>query len=473
MEKDLSGQVDENQLATLPKWAQDLIRIQGEMIKELQQEVAKMKSQIGRNSKNSSLPPSSDRFGSKPSPQKVEKTGKRKRGGQKGHKKNERPRLETDDIHNVILIACAHCGEKLEGVDPKPSVHQWVELPEIQPEVVEFILHKLKCSKCGKATQGQVPEEKRESYGPRLQAFVSQATGQYRFTKRTLALLFSEIFHIPISIATICNLQGKMAEMLKPAMAEIDASIQESNLPLNIDETGFRNEAKKGLAWFAGNQEASRIRLEERRNRKCLYRLIGDFDGVITSDRYSVYKFWPDEKWQICWAHLLRDFLAVKEDRNTWSSLGDKLLKEGLRMLKLWKKVRKGRMLRQTFELNHLPEIQERFKAFLNQGKEAHPMRVGALSRDLLKHWDALWTFARTEGVEPTNNEAERQLRALVMYRKVSQGTHSAKGSLFIETIFSVLDTCRKQGNKALGFLTKTVRAVVMGKPVPSIMAPV
>ena len=78
-------------------------------------------------------------------------------------------------------------------------------------------------------------------------------------------------------------------------------------------------------------------------------RTIGGLGRILTSDRYSVYKCWPNQKRQICWAHLLRDFLAVKEDRNAWSWLGNDLVEEGLRMLKLWKKVRIGTMARKTY----------------------------------------------------------------------------------------------------------------------------
>lgn len=465
MSADEPIQINEEELATFPEAAVKLILA-------LVARIEKLEAQVRQNSKNSSLPPSTDRFQSKPSPQQRIDGKKRKRGGQKGHKKNIRPRLPTNDVRNIIPSICGHCREKLRGTDPQPAVHQWLELPEIQPEVVEFLLHSLICSKCGKKTRGKVPVENRESYGPRLQAFVAQAPGQYRLSKRNSALLLSEIFKIPMGIGTICNIQAKMAERLEPAIGEVDEVVGNSNLPLNIDETGFRQEAQKGMAWFAGNQEVSRFRIERYRNRECMHRLIGKFDGILTSDRYSVYRCWPTQKWQICWAHLLRDFLAVKEDRNTWSWLGNKLIEEGLMMLKLWKRVRKGTLTRKTFEKTHLPEIQVKFGELLNQGAKSHPMRAGVLAKDLLANWDALWTFAKHDGVEPTNNEAERKLRALVLYRKVSLGTHSKKGSLYVERIFSVLDTCKKQGMRALDFLTETVRAAVSGFTPPSIISP-
>lgn len=140
-------------------------------------------------------------------------------------------------------------------------------------------------------------------------------------------------------------------------------------------------------------------------------------------------------------------------------------------MLKLWKRVRHGDMTRKMFEGTYLPGIQAKFRKLLNQGANSHPMRAGVLANDLLANWDALWPFAKNDRVEPTNNEAERKLRGLVMYRKISLGTQSKKGSLYVERIFSVLDTCKKQGISVLSFLTETARAAVLGSPPPSIIS--
>ena len=82
----------------------------------------------------------------------------------------------------------------------------------------------------------------------------------------------------------------------------------------------------------------------------------------------------------------------------------------------------------------------------------------------------ALWTFARVEGVEPTNNVSERALRPAVLWRKGSFGSDSEAGTRFAERLLTVAASCRQQGRPLLTFLVTAGEAAVRGSPPPSLL---
>jgi len=92
------------------------------------------------------------------------------------------------------------------------------------------------------------------------------------------------------------------------------------------------------------------------------------------------------------------------------------------------------------------------------------------MCRELYEHRDWLWTFVREEGIEPTNNAGERALRHAVIWRKLSFGTQSADGSRFVETMLTVIETCRQQHRNTFEYLTTAVQAHLLGQPAPSLL---
>ena len=101
---------------------------------------------------------------------------------------------------------------------------------------------------------------------------------------------------------------------------------------------------------------------------------------------------------------------------------------------------------------------------------QAWPRERGRATRNLIKAWPALWTFARQPEVEPTNNHAERALRSAVIYRKLSLGTQSEGGERRIERLLSAHTTCRLQHRSLFAYLTETLTAHARGDPIPTLI---
>ena len=114
--------------------------------------------------------------------------------------------------------------------------------------------------------------------------------------------------------------------------------------------------------------------------------------------------------------------------------------------------------------------LQARLGRLLRRGQESPDPKAAGLCRELTKWWAALWTFARVEGLEPTNNAAERALRPAVLWRKGSFGSDSAAGSRYVERLLTVVATCRQQGRPLLDFLVAVGEAALHGSAAPSLL---
>jgi transposase len=179
--------------------------------------------------------------------------------------------------------------------------------------------------------------------------------------------------------------------------------------------------------------------------------------------------YWRFGRLQWCWAHLKRDFQALIDDAcHTRKRLGYDLMRQTKELFSLWKRVRDGTITRRTFTQRMQP-IREEVEWLLLRGY--FNARTRGVCKELYEHREHLWTFADVEGVEPTNNAAERALRHAVIWRKLSFGTQSAAGSRFVERMLTVIETCRRQGRNAFAWLTEAVAVHFRRDTAPPLLA--
>ena len=193
------------------------------------------------------------------------------------------------------------------------------------------------------------------------------------------------------------------------------------------------------------------------------------FGGILVTDRYSAYNWYPVRWRQLCWAHLLRDFEAMRDRGGCSATLGDALLTQARQMFTWWHRVREGTLKRSTFRASMTP-LRREVERLLAAGSRSGVPKTAGTCHDILKRREALWTFVQVAGVDPTNNAAERSIRPGVLWRKGSFGTQSAKGSQFVESMMTVVTTLKQQQRNIVEYLTAACVATLRDEAAPSLL---
>lgn len=432
--------------------------------------IEELERQLGQNSRNSSRPPSSDALSTPTRPQKSP-TG-RHRGAQPGHEAHLRAPIPRERVDRVIPVkppACRRCGRALKGNDPAPVAHQVVEMPKIKPDVTQYDLHELVCPCCGERTRAELPEGvPRGAFGPRLQAAVGVCSGVYHMSKRAIQGFLGDMLGIEMSLGAIIASQCAASQALDRPVAEAREFVQQQPVK-NADETGFRQGRPRAWLWVVVTTHVTVFLVHLRRSEAAARTILTNVAGVLGTDRLGSYNFWPLHLRQVCWAHLKRDFQAIAEAGNKSVALGNALLEETLLMFDLWHRYRDGPLARKRFQREMNP-IRRRVQRHLQAGTRCGHAKTEGTCRKILKIFPALWTFVDVEGVEPTNNSAERALRPAVLWRKGSFGTQSEHGSRFVERIMTVATTLKQQSRNVLDFVTAACEARLHGTSAPSLL---
>jgi transposase len=433
-------------------------------VAQLEALVAQLEARLRSDSSNSHKPPSSDKPRAKPAPPR-KRSGK-KRGGQPGHPKHERALLPPDRVIDHKPPACSACGKALSGHDPDPRRHQVWDLPPVKPVVVEHRFHSLSCP-CGHATAASPAGVPSEGCGPGLKAAAAYLTGVAHLSKSQAQQVFGNLLGTPISAGQVCAIEAEAAQALAPVVEEMRQALPGHDL--NMDETGWKQSGKLCWLWVAVAKGFTLFHIAFCRGRQVVEHLLGGGYGrVLTTDRWSAYS--RVARRQLCWAHLLRDFQALADGGGAGKAVGEELLMLARLVFMNWCRVRDGTLLRKTAARRILEWYAPDFRTALEAGAASACARASRLCKNLLAREAQLWEFCRTEGVEPTNNAAERALRPAVLWRKKSQGTRSEAGSRYAAGMLSVAATCKQQGRSIWGYLVEAFAASAKGQPAPSLL---
>ena len=429
----------------------------------LRKENDELRERLNLNPRNSSLPPSSEHPHAKPDPppDPDPKQKKRKRGGQKGHPKHERTLIPTDECQQMVPCIpgeCACCGEKLSGTDPDPDRHQVWDVPEVKPQVTEYQQHTLTCLTCGSQTKAGLPEGTPEGqFGPQVIALVALLSGQFRQSKRQVREFLQSVFCFPISLGQVCRLQQRASEAIAPAYEELRQALPRSDV-INLDETPWKEDRQRLYLWGAETPEFSVFQIDKR-TKEVAQNLLEGFTGVLGTDRFGSYDWVNSQQRQLCWAHLLRDFQGMIDRGGESLRVGEGLQATAVNLFRQWHRLKSGEIQRATFR-HHVIRFQGEVYYWLEEGiHHCDQKKTAGQCQHIWERFDSLWVFAGVEGVEPTNNAAERVLRRAVIWRKLSFGTQSDWGSRFVERMLSVIETCRKQSRDTLSYLADCIQA--------------
>jgi transposase len=258
---------------------------------------------------------------------------------------------------------------------------------------------------------------------------------------------------VPISQGAIQRAVDRVSEAIQPHYEAIAAEAREAKVNY-IDETSWYQHGKLAWLWVMVNATVAFFKVQASRDTAAFEALIERWAGILVSDGYGVYQCWVHGR-QTCLAHLIRRARGLSERKEPdLAQFGRRVLAE-LQRLVHWAHTPPTAGAVQTWyaRLLHL----------LNQYR-ARKDEAGKLARTLERELGALWSFVVEEGVDPTNNRAERALRFAVLWRKLMQGTYNEKGDRWVERILSVRETCRLRGMPTFPVLVDAVTCSFNGQ---------
>ena len=319
----------------------------------------------------------------------------------------------------------------------------------------------------------------------------------------------SDFFGVDISLGSVSACEETVSEAVAAPVAEARKYVEAAPVA-HVDETGYRQVVQaerrrdltfgqaveadeapppdkvpaksKAWLWVAVTTYVTTFLVHARRSTAAAKELLGSFAGILVSDRWGAYRFIDAARRQLCWAHLLRDFEWINEFGA--KALGKALVEDTKLMFRWWHELKEGGLARSGFRAGRviarrwsdasrrerMTPLMERVEALLEEGTACGHKKTAGRCRKVLELRAALWTFVRVEGVEPTNNAAERALRPAVIWRKLSFGSASERGSRFAERMLTVTATCPQQGRDVLEYLTAACEADARGEPAPSLL---
>jgi transposase len=411
-----------------PPAVRTLILWEHELIIKLTKRVEELEAKLGQNSKNSNRPPSSDPPYQR---EKRESKGTGKPGAKQGHKGHQRSLLTPTETVPVPPREC-NCGcREFENLKPY-YIHQRIELPEIEMQVTHFILLEGDCTGCGRTYRGTVPEGFQTGYGERLTALVGELSGSQRCSRRSVKEFIESVLGIPISVGGIQLCVDRVSQAILPYYEAIGARARSSKVN-HLDETSWYQHGVLMWLWVMVNTTVAFFSVKASRSKAAFEELVGHWAGILVSDNYGVYRKWAHQR-QTCLAHLIRtaEGLAQRKDAAI-KRLGQRVHSEIQRLIH-WANAppTKGEVATWYARMCHLIDL------YKGRKDEA-----GRLARLLDSEMGSLWIFLLEEGVDPTNNRAERALRFAVLWRRMMQGSFNEKGDRWVERILSLRETCR------------------------------
>jgi transposase len=423
-----------------------------------------------QNSTTTSKPPSSDGLAGGQRVRGRRVKSRRKVGGQPGHAGHHRPLVPLERVAAIVDLVpdicrqCAHPLRARHGVGA-PRRHQVTELPPIEAQVTEYRCHRRRCPVCATTTLAALPDEFAGQFGPQLTALIAYLTVVCRLPRLVVQRLLEGALQIPISVGSTQKAWEETSAAVSAPYEELQHALPHQSV-LNGDETGHRTNGAKRWLWTLVAPTFVFYAIATSRSTAVLQHLLGaTFAGVLGSDRLATYLAYTVDRRQFCWAHFRRNLLSAQDLATTASA--KRFCREALalqqQLFRLWHRFRgdphtRGAPLTRAQLIAKALPLERQFFALAERHVNAADGDVSNLAYALFVHHPHFFTFVREEGVEPTNNVAERALRTAVQWRKIMFGNRSADGELAVARLLTVTRTCQLQQIGVLAYLTAAIR---------------
>jgi transposase len=438
--------------AQTPLAVQAYVRTLRDEVAQLHDRVETLEARLTQNSTTSSRPPSSDSPYKKPR-RHTTSTTPCKAGGKPGHTGYRQVLLAPTRIVEVHPERCACGNTAFAGTRPSYT-HQVIELPPITLEVTHWVLDQGWCQACGRWGHAHVPAEHASGYGPRFSALIGELAGTYGNGRRMVQAFCASVLQVPISLGAIQKVLDRVTQAIDPYYVVIATQARQSSVNY-IDETSWFCRHTLHWLWVMASERVALYMVHPRRSKEAFAALIDDWAGILVSDGYGVYQHWVQAR-QTCLAHLIRTARSLAERQQAdLAACGAWALVELQRLCHMAKAPPTGGEWRAWYA---------RLCRLIDQYDD-RPDDAGRFARRLLREMDSLWVFLAQQGVEPTNNRAERALRCGVLWRKRSLGTASSKGNRWVERILSLKETCRLHARATYAVLVDAVSSFFHDQP--------
>jgi transposase len=461
----------------------------------LRARVEELEQQLNRNSRNSSVAPSSDppltrqqrrQLARERAKKQLQREGRERceQGAQPGHEGSSREPAGPEEL-TAAPLECVPgwcgCGHRFTGAEEpvgEPVSHQQWDVPVVVAEVREWRRLRLECPGCGRPVLAELPAGVLGSaFGPRLHAHVAVLAGQCRLSREKICELIAESYGIAVSVGAVDAMIRRVSRVLHDPWRELHEAIKLAEA-VHADETTWLTKGDACWLWTATTAAYACYRIDPRRTQEAAKRLLGEnFGGFVTSDRYVGYHWLDVLQQQLCWAHAVRQLTELSERTGAPGKLGAQLLKLAGEVFACHRQHLAA--LAEADQPDHpalvalrdqLAPLRERFRGLLEQGARGRHAKTARFCDGLLEEYDALWTFCEVPGISPTNNDAERALRHPVILRKISGGSQSERGNRWAERILSINETCRRQGRSLRDYLLDAITANQHRRPIPTLV---
>lgn len=438
----------------------EVIVRQQEWAQQIYEEIESLKAVNNRSSKDSSKPPSSDLL--KRSEKKVEEIaeeeGKKKVGGQFGHKGKTRKGFNrVDRFETLSPEGCPNCGGQA-WTEIGVSIRQTARLVEQPIEIIEYQQQECQCKHCGAVVWGELPKDVigEQDLEASLQGMLVWLGNYGHMSYKKQQEWLKEMGLVEIGLGTIAATNERVADSIEAKVEELADWIKDQP-QVQVDETPWLVKGVKEWLWSFSGEGYARYRGADTRSRAELESVLGEsYDGVLCSDDYSVYNGYAVERQQKCLPHLRRHFKALlKLTLKSQQEIGRifiRLIDEAFEHHATWQKNRDTRPY-----FNWAIDFKKRVSQAISDWMPKVGYAAGNLLKSLKKKSAQWWYFLENPHVPPDNNRAERNLRLAVTKRKVCGASRSMDGLRNTAALLTVIQTCKAQGKSVIDFFRQAL----------------
>lgn len=436
-------------------------------IKELKQEIERLRVSRDLDSKTSSKPPSTDLL-KKPEFNQSQtepelNSPKRKPGGQPGHVGKTRKGFGRVDRYEILRpTKCPGCGQAEFALLPvKVEKQQVAQLVECPIEIVEYHRHTCECQNCGAIQSADWSKQMipGQDLGIRLQAFLGWMGNYGHLPYEKQQEMLWELGQIDIGVGTLVRTNERVEQAIEVSVSQLRSWVQQEQPNVHADETPWSVKGLKEWLWVIAGTQFCLFQASDTRSRAELESILGtEYIGVLSSDDYSVYNGYAVAAQQKCLAHLRRHFLKLiklpgQHNQPIGAAFVD-LIDEAFKNYRLWQDT--GDEVSYNDWAN---QFKSKLQLTINQWMELAGATAGKLLRSLRDKASQWWYFLDHPEVPPDNNLAERSLRLAVTKRKVSGGSRSMERFQDTANLLTVVQTCRRQERSVIDFFAQALMA--------------